>query len=111
MFPVKRQAKLDPILHSLRQLPGIRWVTQEDFDSSGINLSVSLMGTTEVGFQQPLNVTKRRIKSVLRKAGVSFADFDMPRRKYHYSPAAPGIPREVVPAGYDTTIISLAIDV
>lgn len=61
MLDQARQTKLDPILDALREIDGIAQVTQDDFDSVGINVFIAL----DVGTRSLIPVRIRGITDYL----------------------------------------------
>lgn len=89
MFPQHRQSRLDPVLSALRLIPGVAEVTQDDFDSSSINVFIrldddnsrygSMTGDKPYRFAQPLFDTTVAIKQALHTARLDFRFLNQPR--------------------------------
>lgn len=91
MFPIERQQKLDLILAELRLIEGIESVTQDDFDSTGINVFFLLTSLVKIDnsvmeFVLPLSKVRRRLKRLFRGLGVDFRVIDKPVMKKEYIP-------------------------
>jgi hypothetical protein len=92
MFPQERQTRLDPVLESLKALPGFMAVQQDDFDSTSINVFVELDdcnsragsfgGKKPLRFAVPIRTMKNNIKKVLKKAGLRFNFLEWPVMQY-----------------------------
>ena len=92
-FPAERQAKLNPLVESLEQVPGVFEVQQDDFDSMSINIFLFLdvqsrncgrpfigerPGRTTGGrrphrFVETMRSMKAGIKRACKKHGVNFS--------------------------------------
>ena len=96
MFPARwtddRQAKLEPVLIALRQIKGIVDVWKDDFDSSAINVFLTIKGADPfrpakspvMAFALPMRYTKAAIRQACKQAGVEFRFLDWPTMRYSY---------------------------
>jgi hypothetical protein len=89
MFP--RQTKLDPILAELRKIPGITTVEQDDWNSTSINVFVSLDAQGHSGsisrkpqrFAKPLRSYSLQIAAVFRRLELNYEVLDRPAMTYY----------------------------
>jgi hypothetical protein len=118
MFPPTRQVKLNPVLEKLKAIPGVSFVQQDDFDSAGINVFISLQGiSTGTGQhrfvpalgRQPVLTAKRAVARACKSAGVSFRFLDWPAMTYQWVSGAPGIRGHKVSDGYDGWAIKIEV--
>lgn len=117
MFPANRQARLDPVLQALRQLPGQTSVQQDDFDSAGINVFIylddcnsragSFDGAKPFHFAVSLRSTKAKIRSIFEKNGIPFNFLNWPVMQYQYQSI--GRERRAVKDGYDGDSIKIEV--
>jgi len=92
MLPTNRQKNLDPILSMLRMQEGVKEVWQDDFDSVGINVFISLepkkVGATFAKndavfkFSAHIRVVKQAIGRCIVNNGADFNFLDWPVKKY-----------------------------
>lgn len=110
MLPPERQQRLSPILDTIRGLPGVAQVQQDDFDSAGVNVFITLKpaqpGKPIFKWAVPLRTTKHAIK-VACTGRCSFLHW--PSKRYSWSPSVPGIPRERYDEGYDCDHIKIEV--
>jgi len=91
-FPRQRQELLDPVLNDLSGIPGVVCVEPDDFDSTSINVFLTLDVERHTGFRlrrpdvfvAPLRSTKAGVKHVCKEHGVSFNFLDWPVKQYQY---------------------------
>jgi hypothetical protein len=88
-FPGNRAANLKPLLEKLEQVPGVRLVGPDDWDSVGINVVFEALGT-KYKLAKPLQATKARIAKVCNQAGVAFSFSDQPTKRRSYNGKLPG---------------------
>jgi len=93
MFPSERQLKLDPVLTELRKINGIDNVSQDDYDSAGINVFFWLNSKSDfdgraLEFVIPLISLRSRLNKLFKKLGVEFSVIDYPTMTYAYVPSS-----------------------
>ena len=116
MLAENRQQKLDVALAALRNIPGIVDVSSDDWDSSAIDVFLTLepertsyvKSSTIYHFKSNINVYKARIKALLRKAGIGFGFLDWPAKKYSSNGTVFGKSLKF-DEGYDGTAIKIEV--
>jgi hypothetical protein len=89
MFPIERQQKLDPILAKLRSIQGIESVTQDDFDSYGINVFFLLTASKEnEGAVMEFVLPLAKLGRTLNKMDMDWRVIDIPKMRYEWIPLA-----------------------
>lgn len=103
-----RQAKLDPVLETLKGLNGVEQVLQDDWDSAGINVLIFLK-IKELRELKPWKLVNPQIKNTIEKAlGKQRIGFDFlhwPEIKYLYD----SFEGKKVKTGYDCSSVKLVI--
>lgn len=73
-----RRNQLDLILNKLRGLPGVGSVESDDFDSTGVNVFINLLGT-----RHKLAVSLRKMKNAIKRTcGCRFLSQPIPQYSY-----------------------------
>jgi hypothetical protein len=90
MLNADRQKQIDIVLSKLSELPGISKCTQDDFDSTGVNvffwLKVSLYsGVRPMQFVVPLRQQRRNLEKAFKELGIKFRVIDYPKMNYKYN--------------------------
>ena len=103
----KRQERLDEVLTALREIEGLRLVKSDDFNSTAIDIFLTLQtkfgdnfkhsygGSNTCEWAVPIRTVKANIRRACRKLGVAFNWLDWPVMQYYSSGG------EKFKAGYD----------
>jgi|GEM_PF-5329139 len=83
MFPVERKERMAPVMQQLAAIAGVRYVMQDDFDSAGVNVFLSLKGD-KWKLDQPLRSIKSKMKKVFNKLDIDFDWLQQPAKRYSY---------------------------
>jgi hypothetical protein len=112
MLSDERQTKLNPILERLGVITGVESVTQDDFDSTAVNIFVMLKVAQQWaslrGGSVPLQFTStiRKIKTEIRKVcNGNFNFLHWPSMTYIWNPNSGSKERD----GYDCTHIKIEV--
>ena len=109
-FPTNRQNRLNPVLDALKGIAGIKSVQQDDFDSGCIDVH-TVLGGTQYKLDQPLRLTKLRIRKALKALGVDFRFSDWPAKSRSYDGKDYHGKTVYVDNGYDHHNLSIVVDV
>jgi hypothetical protein len=119
MFNKQRQSDLEAALTALRLIPGISSVESDDFNSSAVNVFLTLApldyyrppGSPVYHFVHRINVYKAKIKKALHNCGTRGAGFnflDWPVKRYSSNGTINGKPLKF-DEGYNHRLIKIEV--
>ena len=84
----QRQARLTEILNQFEALEGVKLVESDDFDSTSINVFITLKATSYVGRGRPMVFSsgirniKATVQRICKQSGIEMVHMDWPRMQY-----------------------------
>ena len=106
----ERREKLTAIISKLEALEGVKLVESDDFDSTSVNVFITLKATSHIGsdmrpmvFSCGIRTIKANVKRVCRESDIGMTYLDWPHMQYK------SVFREKYKNGYDSSYLKISL--